>query len=91
MQITGTIHKIFDTQEFTNFRKREFVVIIADNPQYPQYIKLEASKDRFELLNNFNIGDTISVEFNLRGREVVNQKGETVYFNSIEAWKINKV
>jgi hypothetical protein len=32
----------------------------------------------------------MTVSFNLRGREWTSPKGEVKYFNSLEAWKIEK-
>jgi len=40
---------------------------------------------------NFEVNDIVKVNINLRGREWVNPEGETKYFNSIQAWRIEKV
>ena len=70
------------------FKKREFVVQ-DDSSQYPQVISFQLVQDKCSLLEAYNEGDEISVNFNLRGREWVSPKdGTTKYFNSLEAWKI---
>ena len=71
------------------FRKREFVV--TTNEQYPQNIIIEFVQDKCELLDSFEVNDIVKVNINLRGREWVNPEGETKYFNSIQAWRIEKV
>ena len=39
MQTTGRIHALFETQQKTErFRLREFVLELAENPRYPQYV-----------------------------------------------------
>ena len=88
MEITGTIKKIGQTQEFgaKGFTKRELVVITKD--QYPQNILVEFVKDKCSLLDTFNTGDDVKVSINLRGREWKNNKGQVKYFNSIQGWKI---
>ena len=40
------------------------------------------------MLDSINIGDEITVNFDLRGREWKSPQGEIKYFNSLEAWKI---
>jgi hypothetical protein len=38
-----------------------------------------------------NAGEQIEVSFNLRGREWTSPQGEVKYFNSLDAWRIDKV
>jgi hypothetical protein len=50
------------------------------------------TQDRCNLIDPYDIGDEINVNFNLRGREWTDPKTDTVkYFNTIEAWKIELV
>jgi hypothetical protein len=90
MEITGTLKMKSDTQKVSDkFQKRDFVV--TDNSsQYPQHISLQLSQDKCGLIDNVNIGDELKVSINLRGREWTSPKGEVKYFNTIEAWKIEK-
>ena len=37
------------------------------------------------------IGDQVEVSFNLNGREWVNPKGESKFFNTLDVWKISKI
>ena len=91
MQITGTLKVKKDLQQITDkFAKREFVVEVMDNPQYPQLVILQFVNDKCSLLDNYQIGDSVEVEFNLRGREWISPQGETKYFNTLDAWKIFK-
>ena len=71
------------------FRKREFV-LTDDSSQYPQYISFQLTQDKCSLLDPVNIGDEITVSFNLRGREWKSPQGEIKYFNSLEAWRIER-
>jgi hypothetical protein len=89
MNIKATIIEISESQQISDkFRKREFVVEYAENPQYPEFIKFELKQDKCDLVNDFTEGQEVEVDFNLKGRKWVNAKGETVYFNSLEAWKV---
>ena len=91
MEITGKIKKIDETKTYgaSGFRKRELVV--TTDEQYPQMLLVEFVQDKCELLNNFQPGDEVKVNINLRGREWINPEGEAKYFNSIQGWRIEKL
>ncbi|WP_047549981.1 DUF3127 domain-containing protein [Psychroserpens sp. Hel_I_66] len=88
MEVQGKIKMIGETQTFgsNGFRKRELVVTTEE--QYPQHIMVEFVQDKTDLLNNYQVGQPVKVNINLRGREWVNPQGETKYFNSIQGWRI---
>jgi hypothetical protein len=89
MEVQGTIKVINPEQQVSpSFKKRE--VVITTDEQYPQHILIEFTQDRTDLLNQHNVGDTVKVSINLRGREWTNPQGETRYFNSIQGWRIEK-
>ncbi len=91
MQAGGKLHAIFEAQQVTQrFRKREFVVEMSDNPDYPQYVLFQLTGDRCENIDGFETGEDVRIEFNLRGREWTSPKGETKYFNSLDVWTIEK-
>ena len=89
MNLQGRIVEIFDTTQVSEkFRKREFVVEYAENPQYPEFVKFELVQDKCDLIDNYREGEEIDVSFNIRGRAWTNQQGVRNYFNSLQAWKI---
>ncbi len=79
------------TEQVTDkFKKREFV-ITDEGSQYPQEIIFQLTQDRVDLLDPFNEGDMVKVNFNLRGRRWQNPNtGETRFFNSLDAWRLEK-
>jgi len=88
-EISGKIHTINDAQQVTErFRKREFVLEVAENPRYPQFVQFQLTGDRCENLDGFSVGDEVQVEFSLRGREWKSPRGEVKYFNSLDVWAI---
>lgn len=90
MQITGRIKMIGQTQEVSqSFRKRELVV--TTDEQYAQHILIEFHQDKCEVLNGYQVGQQVTIDLNLRGREWVNPQGETKYFNTIQGWRITAV
>lgn len=92
MEIRGKVHEVGATQQVSDtFKKRDLIVEYADNPQYPEFLKFEATQDRVSIFDSLNVGDEVEVSFNLRGRPWTNKEGQTTYFNSLVAWRINKL
>lgn len=88
----GVLHAKYDAQAVSDkFTKRDFVLMIADNPTYPQYVSFQLTQDKCNLLDLVETGMEVEVSFNLRGRAWTSPQGETKYFNTLEAWKINPV
>jgi hypothetical protein len=91
MVIEGKLLEKSETQEIKeSFRKREFVVEYAENPQYPEFLKFELIQSNCEQLDGIEVGEQIVVNFNLKGRKWTDPKGEVKYFNSLQAWRLDK-
>ncbi len=84
-ELSGTIKLISETQTFpSGFSKRQFVVTTAED-KYPQDIALEFVKDNCDRLDSYRAGDSVKVDFDIRGNEY-NGK----HFVQLSAWKIEK-
>ncbi|MCP5535244.1 MAG: DUF3127 domain-containing protein [Akkermansiaceae bacterium] len=82
-EATGKIKVIFDTQTFpSGFTKREFVLTVGDD-NYPQDLKFEMIKDKCTWLDQFEVGQDATVNFDIRGNEF---KGK--YYVNLNCWKI---
>ena len=87
MEITGNIKLIGETVTGTSKRtgkewqKRQLVITTTE--QYPQDIAIDFMGDKVSEINNFQIGNPVSVSINIKGNEY-NGK----YYNSINGWKI---
>ena len=91
MEITGTIVEIFAEQVVSDkFKKREFVLKVVDNG-YEQKIKFQTIQDKTTILNFVKLNDEVKVLFNIGGRSWINKEGDKNWFNSITAWRIEKV
>ena len=92
MEVVGIIKAKFDTQVVSErFKKRDFVLTVEPGSPYPQHVSFQLVQDKVSLVDNFAIGEEVKVLFNLKGREWVSPQGETKYFNTIDAWRIEKV
>jgi hypothetical protein len=91
MEVVGTLKAKFDTQKVSDrFQKREFVLTTEASTPYPQHVSFQVTQDKCNILDQFNDGEEIKVQFNLRGREWNGPQG-IKYFNTLEAWRIEKV
>lgn len=90
LTFTGTLkNKSAVKQVSDNFSKIDFVV--TSEGDYPQHVSFQAGNQKTQLIDSVNVGDKITVSFNLRGREWTSPQGELKYFNTLEAWKIDVV
>lgn len=90
MEVIGTLKAKFDTQKVSDrFQKREFILTTEANTPYPQHVSFQVTQDKCSLLDSYNDGEEIKVQFNLRGREWNGPQGIR-YFNTLEAWRIER-
>ena len=90
-KLTGTLKVLNPTiQVSEKFSKREFVVTESSS-MYPQDIQFQLTQDKCSMLDGYNINDQIDVSFNLRGREWTSPQGEVKYFNTLEAWRLERL
>lgn len=86
MEVVGIIKQVQEVTEKGTFKSRN--VVVTTEEQYPQHISVQFVQDKVGLLDTFTEGQKVKVAINLRGREWVNPQGESVYFNTIQGWKI---
>lgn len=90
MELQGKVHEIGQTVVVNDkFSKRDLIIEYAENAMYPEYIKIEAHKDKCDKLDELRVGDDVTVHFNLKGRPFTNKEGITVYYNNIVLWKFD--
>lgn len=100
-QITGRLVAIGQTQQIPSknggnpFLKREFILdatthdpYTGERSQYENILPLEVSGDKCTELDQFRIGDVITVSFALQGREWTNQDGHVKRMVSIRCYKL---
>lgn len=87
MEVTGRLIQKLSLQQGvgksgSNWQKQEFVIETLES-QYPQKICASLWGDKTDMLNSFNIGDTVVVSFDISSREY-NGK----WYTDVRAWKI---
>jgi len=90
-KLAGTVKVINPTVQVSEkFSKREFVITDSSS-MYPQDIMFQLTQDKCALIDGVQTNDQVEVSFNLRGREWTSPQGEVKYFNTLEAWRIDKM
>ena len=90
-QLKGRLKEVKETRQVSEkFSVREFV-LTDESSQYPQHIQFQATQDRCALLDGFQAGSEITVNFNIRGREWTSPQGDIKFFNTLEAWRLEAV
>lgn len=87
-ELTGAIYRIGQTEWVSDrFRKRECVVEIKSGKdgQYTELVKIDFVQDRADSLDDYTEGETVRINFDLKGREW-NDK----VFTSLQAWRIER-
>jgi translation initiation factor IF-3 len=90
MKVVATIKRIkpIQTVGANNFKLQE--IHVTTEEQYSQTLAIQFVQDSTKLLDNFKEGDKVSIDINLRGREVIKEGQEPAVFNSINGWRIEK-
>jgi hypothetical protein len=86
-EIKGLVKSVSAVKVVTEkFAKRELVLEVDPSGKYPQTLQFETSGDRNTLLDAINEGDTVTIQFDLRGRAKRDGDGA---WNTLSVWKIN--
>ena len=82
--IEGKVLNVLPTEKISdNYSKKEIIVVVDENSEYPQKLPLYAANKKIELLSNVKSGDFLKFHINIKGKE---SKGR--HFVSLEIWKI---
>lgn len=90
-EIEGTIATVFEKKQVSErFSKREFVLDVEDG-KYKQAILFEASGRALDELGDFAAADVEVHAHAVAIAEWRSPRGETKYFNSLSAWKVERL
>lgn len=84
LKLEGKIEKIGQEEQIKNLTKRS--MLLTTNDKYPQTVQFDFINDKVKQLLKFNIGDEVSVDFNIRSNEY---KGK--YYTNLQGWKISEM
>lgn len=93
LEITGKLLEKGETiQVKDTFKKREFVLELYEEyngqpSQYTNYAKMQLVQNKCELLDRFNEGDMMKVNFSIKGNKY-ERDGKVSYFSNLDAWRL---
>ena len=89
-ETTGIVHKICDPETRGSGDKKftsQTLVLATEPGKYEQFPAWEFGEKRMGELKDLRVGDTVKVEWNLRGRRWDGPKGEK-WFTTLSGWKV---
>lgn len=90
-EVTGKLIVINDTQQVSDkFKKREFVLELNEEINgnvYTNYAKMQLVQNKCDIIDRFNVGDNIKVNFNIKGNKW-ERDGKVNYITNLDAWRI---
>jgi archaellum component FlaG (FlaF/FlaG flagellin family) len=89
MQVKGTIKRVMPTVTISDkFKKRD--IVVTTDGEYPQDLNIQFTQNKCDVLNQYQAGDNVVVDINLKGNDRVSADGVVSNFTKIEGWKIGK-
>lgn len=93
-EVTGKLHTKYEIQQVNErFRKREFVLELSEEINgnvYTNYAKMQLVQNKCEILDRFNEGDQLKVNFNIKGNRW-EKDGKVNFITNLDAWRIEPV
>jgi hypothetical protein len=93
LEITGRLHKKYDAVDVSpKFKKREFVVELSEEISgntYINYAAMQLVNNKCGIIDQFNEGDMVKVNFNIRGSKWT-KDGKERYFSNLDAWRVER-
>jgi single-strand DNA-binding protein len=87
IDVVGEVVVLNDVQTFdSGFTKR--TVVIKTEGEYPDFLSVDFTKDKCDLLDPYKVGETVKIACYLGGREWESPEKGTMYFLSLSGWRI---
>lgn len=91
-EITGIIFLKNDEVQITEkFKKRTFVLSVPNSSYKDSTISFSLIQENCKLLDDFQKEDSVSLHFNIDGREWIKEDGESTFFNDLIVYRITKL
>jgi hypothetical protein len=88
IKLSGKIKKVFSTETFSNFEKRTFWLEEVSD-KYPNTFQLELWKQDCTMIDNYELGDFVTVYVDIKGK-YWNKNDKEGVMNTIKCWNIEK-
>jgi len=93
-EITGKLIVKYDVvQRSETFKTREFVIEKSEDVNgrsFTSYIKFQCVQDKTAMVDKYNVGEEVKVQFNIKGTKWV-KDGRENYITNLDAWRMEAV
>jgi len=94
LEVSGRLHAKFPTQQIKdNFQKREFVLELTEETPtgmvFTNYASFQLVNASCGVIDQFNEGDVLKVNFNIRGNRW-ERDGQVRYITNLNAWRVER-
>ena len=90
IKIVGKIEKVFPKQTLSGgFEKRVFW-LNDESDKFPNTFQLELWKADADMIDKYQLGDTVTCYIDLKGKVFTGKDGEERVTNTIKCWNIEK-
>ena len=94
LEVSGRLHAKFPTQQIKdNFQKREFVLELTEETPtgmvFTNYASFQLVNASCSVIDQFNEGDVLKVNFNIRGNRW-ERDGQVKYITNLNAWRVER-
>lgn len=91
MKINGEVFFVGETIEVgtsNKLLKRELILLTGKDEEYQNHISIGAIGGKTPIFDGLNVGDDVSIDYNLRGRiyQAVNKPVSAI--NELSAWRV---
>ena len=90
-EIAGKLVAVFDiVQRTETFKTREFVIEKSEDiggRVITNYVKFQCVQDKTAMVDRFNLGEEVKVQFNIKGTKWV-KDGRENYITNLDAWRM---
>jgi single-strand DNA-binding protein len=87
IDVVGEVVVLNDAKTFeSGFTKR--TVVIKTEGEYPDFLSVDFTKDKCNLLDPYKVGETVKIACYLGGREWDSPEKGKMYFLSLAGWRI---
>lgn len=88
--VTGAVVRVLETKVSGQNDFKSRAVHVKTDGQYPQTLEIQFNQGNVTLLDGIVPGQKANFTINLKGREYI-KEGNPLVFNSLIAWKIEKL
>ena len=87
-EIEGRLHYVSPVINVSETFKKRDILLMQENGQYPNYVKLQANKDKTMMFDHAQPGDLVKITFFVNGRLAKDKEGRDTVWNNLNVHEV---